>query len=55
MKKVLAQKIEKLEEPYINRKIVVLFLEKVEKLSQEERREILKTIQFINHPRFLVK
>ena len=35
-------------------KVVVLFLEKLEKLTPEERREILKTIQWINNPMFKI-
>ena len=38
----------------INTKIILLFLEKLEKLTNEEREEILKTIRFINASILLV-
>lgn len=44
--------ITKIDEPNINRKIVLLFLEKLEILELEERKEILKTIRLLNNPIF---
>ena len=46
--------IKNINKPEVDRKIVVLFLEKLELLTKEERREILKTIQFLNYTMFLV-
>jgi len=35
-------------------KIIRLFLEKLETMSEEERRTIIKAIQFINNPLFII-
>ena len=37
----------------INTKIILLFLEKLEKLTDKEREEILRVIRFINTPVFI--
>ena len=34
-------------------KIILLFLEKLEKFNDEERREILKVIKWINNPMYI--
>ena len=46
--------IKRIEESEINREIILLFLEKLELLSPEERKEIIFTIKLINHPTFQV-
>lgn len=46
------EKIERIEEPEVNRSIVYLFLEKLELMTDEERKTIIKTIQILNHPVF---
>ena len=48
-------RITKVELNEINLKIVLLFLEKLEKLTQQERKEILRTICLINYPVFIVE
>jgi len=53
--KKIIPKIIRSEKSEINRKIVLLFLEKLEKLTPEEREEILRTIQLINHPILVVE
>jgi len=55
MKEFSAQKIKRIDEPMINRKIILLFLEKLELLTKEERQEILEVIQLLNHPMFKTK
>ena len=50
-----AQKIKRIEEPEINRLIVLRFLEKLEKMTNEERRTIIKTIQILNNPVFITQ
>jgi len=54
-KEIQAQKIKRIDEPEMNRKIILLFLEKLELLKPEERKEILRTIQLLNSPNFLIK
>ena len=41
------------EELEVNKKIIVLFLEKIELLNDAERKEILKIIQFFSNPVFV--
>ncbi len=36
-----------------NIEVVVLFLQKLEKLTDEERKTLIKTIQLINNPMFI--
>ncbi len=55
MKKEKAQNIERIEEPEINRLIVLRFLERLEKMTDEERKTIIKTIQLLNSPIFVTK
>ena len=55
MEKIFAEKLKRMDEPMINRKIILLFLEKLELLTKEERKEILKVIQLLNHPILLTK
>jgi len=54
MKKNKAQNIGRIDEPMINRKIVLLFLEKLELLTDGERKEILKSIQLLNYPVLII-
>jgi len=54
-KEMIAKEVSRIYEPEINRKIVLLFLEKLELLNKEERKELLKAIQLLNYPRFLIK
>jgi len=44
-----------LNESYVeqNRRIIILFLEKLELLTKEERAELFITIKYINHPIFV--
>lgn len=49
-KEIIAEKIKRVDEPMINRRIVLLFLEKLEILTKAERIEILKLIQLLNYP-----
>ena len=42
--------MERKDEPLINKQIISLFLEKLEKFTKEERKEILFTIKILNHP-----
>lgn len=42
--------MEKIEE---NHEIALLFLQKLEKLTDEERCVLIKTIDLINHPMFI--
>ena len=51
---IVAKGFKRLDEPIINRQIVLLFLEKLELLNESERAEILKVIQLLNHPSFIV-
>ena len=37
-----------------NTKIIELFLEKLEKLTDDERKELLKTIRVLNNPIFVI-
>ena len=53
MEKEIQKEIKRIDEPEINRKIILLFLEKIEILTMEERKEILRTIQLLNSPVFL--
>lgn len=53
-KELIAEGIQRIDEPEINRKIVLLFLEKVELLTPEERKTIIKTIQILNCPTFIM-
>ena len=48
----MSNKIEKVE-MQIEKRIVVLFLEKLEVMTKEERLEILKTIKWLNQPIFI--
>ncbi|MEA2087724.1 MAG: hypothetical protein U9O91_06455 [Candidatus Caldatribacteriota bacterium] len=54
MKTGKAQNIERIEEPEINRLIALRFLEKLEKMSDEERKTIIRTIQLIITPIFKI-
>ena len=53
MEKKKPENIKKIEESEIE-EIVLLFLEKLELLNEEERRTIIKTIQILNSPVFIV-
>ena len=44
------ENFERIDEPEINKRIVLLFLEKLELLSEQERREILKIITLFATP-----
>jgi hypothetical protein len=55
MSKEIKPHMERLDEPLINRQIVLLFLEKFEQMTAEERQTISETIQIINRPVLLVK
>jgi len=52
--KIIAQNIKRIDEPEINRKIILLFLEKLEVLTMEEREEILTSIKLLNKPTFKI-
>lgn len=47
--------MEKLENNKEEIRIVLLFLEKLETLTQREREVLIKTIDILNHPIFLYK
>jgi len=46
--------LKRIDESEINRRIVLLFLEKLELLSEKERHEIFKVIMLIGNPIFIV-
>ena len=46
--------MERINEPQIYTEIVKLFLEKLEIMTEEERRTIIKTIQLINNPTYII-
>ncbi len=54
IKEEIAQKIERADESEINRRIVLLFLEKLELLTNNERKTIIETIQLLNKPIFVI-
>jgi len=41
-------------EPFIIEKILLLYLEKLEKLNNKERAVIILTIDILNHPTFVI-
>ena len=45
--------IKRIDEPQINREITKLYLEKLELMTEEERKTLIKTIQLINNPIFV--
>ena len=47
--------ITKIDEPKINKRIVLLFLEKLEVLELEERKEILRMIKLLNYPVYKIE
>jgi len=53
MKEENKEGIKRIDEPELNRQIVWLFLDKLEKMTLEERKEILHTIALLNSPVFL--
>ncbi len=46
----MEEKITKIDMPESHTKIVLLYLEKLEKMNEEERQTIIRAINFINHP-----
>jgi len=52
--KIIAQNIKRIDESEINRKIILLFLEKLEVLTMKERKEILTSIKLLNKPTFKI-
>lgn len=54
MKETTNKKFESIQEPLINREIILLWLQKIEQLSKDERAEMLKMIRLLNHPIYVV-
>ena len=53
MEKILGRP-KRLDTPEVNCEIIRLFLEKLELMTEEERKTLIKTIQLLNNPMFVV-
>ena len=47
------ERMERVEEPEINRKIVLGFIEKLEKFTPKEREVLLRIIELLSRPIFI--